>query len=188
MPDDFLGDRRKALENQFFQEREERLLAELRKRREAEVSKEALSQASGITDETVLLHLVEAGIAAETLAALSLVPLVEVAWADGTIDRRERNAILDAAEEGGLGKDTPAHHLLGSWLDRRPAPELIEAWRGYVAELCAGMPSGARSALMRDLLGRAREVAEAAGGFLGLGRRVSDDEQRVLDRLATAFQ
>jgi hypothetical protein len=41
---------------------------------------------------------------------------------------------------------------------------------------------------VRDaLLQRARAVAEASGGFLGLGPRISASEQRVLDRIAEAF-
>jgi hypothetical protein len=41
--------------------------------------------------------------------------------------------------------------------------------------------------LKQDLLGRARGVAEAAGGFLGLGKRISSAEQAVLTELEQAF-
>ncbi len=46
-------------------------------------------------------------------------------------------------------------------------------------------PDG-RTALMEDLLGRARSIAEAAGGFLGLGA-ITEDEQRTLAELERAF-
>jgi hypothetical protein len=36
------------------------------------------------------------------------------------------------------------------------------------------------------MIARARGVAEAAGGFLGLGR-ISDAEQAILDELTEAF-
>jgi hypothetical protein len=45
----------------------------------------------------------------------------------------------------------------------------------------------AKQALKQDLLGRARVVAEAAGGFLGLGTRISSAEQAVLTELEQAF-
>ena len=45
----------------------------------------------------------------------------------------------------------------------------------------------ARGALKEDLLGRARAVAEAAGGLLGFGNKVSKSEQAVLDDLEEAF-
>jgi hypothetical protein len=31
-------------------------------------------------------------------------------------------------------------------------------------------------------------VAEAAGGFMGLGNKVSSEEQAILDRLEAAFE
>ena len=42
--------------------------------------------------------------------------------------------------------------------------------------------------LKSDLLGRARTVAEAAGGILGLGSKVSKSEQAMLEELAHAFE
>ena len=41
--------------------------------------------------------------------------------------------------------------------------------------------------LRDDLLQRAREVAESAGGILGFGGKISKQEQKVLDELAAAF-
>ena len=42
--------------------------------------------------------------------------------------------------------------------------------------------------LKEDVIGRVRQVASAAGGFLGLGRRISAAEQEVLDRLEQSFR
>ena len=49
------------------------------------------------------------------------------------------------------------------------------------------MGADVKNALKRDLLGRARSVAEAAGGFLGFGSKVSQSEQAILDELEQAF-
>lgn len=183
-----LNDRRKALEDQFFQRENERLVDEMRKRDEKQSSKEALAEASGIQDDRVLDHLVSAGIRAETLAALALVPLVEVAWADGSMDRRERRAILSAAHDSGMKESGTAYRLLEGWLNDRPRPHLLETWKEYVGSLGEHMTADTRFALMDQILGRARTVAEAAGGFLGLGSRVSSEEQAVLDQLEQAFR
>lgn len=56
----------------------------------------------------------------------------------------------------------------------------------YVAELSKTFAPEAKRALSHDLLGRARAVAEAAGGFLGLGK-ISSSEQAVLTELERAF-
>jgi hypothetical protein len=45
-----------------------------------------------------------------------------------------------------------------------------------------------RESLKNQILGRARSVAEATGGFLGLGSRISNEEEIILAELAKAFE
>jgi hypothetical protein len=188
MSEEFLGDRRKALEEEFFAKHNRQLLQQLRQTTTAEARKEALAAVSGITDAAVLEQLAALDVSGETLAALSLVPLVEVAWADGRLDAKEQSALLAAAEQAGLGKNSPSYRLLEEWLRERPSPKLLETWKAYVAILSSTLNVQAKQALKQDLLGRARLVAEAAGGFLGLGKRISGAEQAVLTELEQAFE
>ena len=81
-----LGDRGRALEDEFFRKEDQRLIERLRELRDKSVSREALALASGIKNEAILDKLLELGIRPETVAALALVPLAEVAWADGSLD------------------------------------------------------------------------------------------------------
>ena len=187
MSEDFLGDRRRALEDQFFAKQSRQLLDGLRAKKEAGERMEALASASGIGDSAVLEKLAALEIGADTLAALSLTPLVAVAWASGVVEARERKAVLQAAGAEGLKTDEVSYQLLESWLSQRPGPELVSVWSDYLGALSAHLDQAARGALKNELLGRARAVAEAAGGFLGLGNKVSDEEARVLDELEAAF-
>jgi hypothetical protein len=41
--------------------------------------------------------------------------------------------------------------------------------------------------LKSSVISRAQSVAEAAGGFLGLGNKISDVERSVLSKLESAF-
>ena len=185
---DPLKDRRKALEEEFFRKENARLAAELRLKRMTEEAKAEMSRACGIEDQAVLDKLVELGIGADTLAAMTLVPLVEVAWADGKMDAKERTAILQGAEAAGIEAGTPSHALLEDWLVNRPPPRLLGAWRDYVGALCDEMLPENRLKLKNEVLGRARTGAEAAGGFLGLGDKVSREEKQVYEILETAFK
>ncbi len=187
MSDELLGDRRKALEESFFAKENQKLRARLSAQKATREAREALSQACGISDEAVLDRLVKLGVAPETLAALSLVPLIEVAWADGKLDDKEREAVLAGASSSGVSEDSPARELLEGWLARKPAAALREAWDAYITELVATLSPDERQALKRELLGRARAVAEAAGGLLGLGS-ISKEEAAVLDRLENIFE
>lgn len=182
-----LETRRRSLEEEFFHRENQRLVENLRKMHRIEKSKEALAHASGITNDAILEKLLELGIQAETVAALALVPLVEVVWADGHLDEKERQAILAAADAGGLAREDLDYELLQSWLIRRPEPRLREAWRQYIEGLCEQLSEEERNALKADLLDRARAVAEASGGFLGLGSKVSQAEAGMLEELEKAF-
>jgi hypothetical protein len=187
MSEEILGDRRKALEEEFFAKQNQRLLRQLRETMAVKAKTEALAAASGITDAAVLEQLAAVDLSGETVAALSLVPLIEVAWADGRLDAKEQSALLAAAEQSGLSKDSASYQLLEEWVKERPSPRVLAAWKAYVAALSVTLDDQAKHALKQDLLGRARTVAEAAGGFLGLGKRISSAEQAVLTELEQAF-
>ena len=76
---------------------------------------------------------------------------------------------------------------MASWLEKRPKPELLDAWREYVSQLKGSLDAASYSLLRTNVLQRAQQIAEAAGGFLGLGEKVSAQERAVLDDLASAF-
>ncbi|NQT11268.1 MAG: hypothetical protein HQ582_00875 [Planctomycetes bacterium] len=178
----------RVLEDKFFAERDQELLQALRDEAACKERKKALADASGIADDALLDQFDELDFNCETLAALSLVPLIAVAWADGNVDVKERRAVLDAAEQKGMDKGLPACQLLERWLARKPDDALLAAWKGYVGALSQTLSEPAKKALKEDLLGRARAVAEAAGGLLGFGNKVAKSEEAVLDDLEQAFQ
>ena len=80
-----------------------------------------------------------------------------------------------------------SYDLLAGWLEERPDAVLLRAWQGLVRELAGQVDAEWRLVFARELLARARAVAEASGGFLAL-EKTSPDEQTVLDRLRDAFQ
>ncbi len=186
MSDEFLKDRRSALEESFFAKENQKLLDELRQKHTSQAQKQALGQASGIKNAAVLDSLVDLKISAETLTALSLVPLVVVAWADGQMDEKERKAILKAADESEVPIDPVARQLLVAWLETRPSDALLGAWKAYIGELSQILSVDANDSLRDEVMGRARDVAQSAGGFLGIGT-VSEDEERILNELEAAF-
>lgn len=187
MSDEFIGDHRKTLEDAFFAKHNEHLKQKLREASSAQAKRDALRTASGIADEAVLDQLIALDIHSETVAALSLIPLLEVAWADGRMEAKERQAILAGAQAAGLQIESSSYQLLEGWLSQRPAPTLFTAWQAYVKALVATLDADAGNALKAELLGRARAVAESAGGVLGLGNRISKAEQARMTALEQAF-
>jgi len=139
-----------------------------------------------VLDPSLAETLAGLGIRTETLAALTLIPLVRVAWADEHLDEEERRAVLRGAESVGIAQDSPDHALLRAWLEQRPDPRIFEVWRDFVAALCSRLSIEGQLELRQDLMGRAREVAEAAGGLLGV-RSISRREETVLRELESVF-
>jgi hypothetical protein len=184
---EILRDRGKSLEDEFFRRENQRLIKRLAELKTAEATREGLARVSGITSPAVLDKLMELGIRPETVAALSIVPLVEVAWADGSLDTRERRAILDRARDSGIAPGSTEHSLLEAWLERRPEPELLTAWTHMVQGMSQELGPDGTARLKAGLLERARAVAAASGGVLGLGSKVSRAEATVLAELEAAF-
>jgi hypothetical protein len=141
----------------------------------------------GIEDAAVLDKLMELELTAETVAAISLTPLVEVAWADGKVDKKERAAVLEAARDFGLTRQDVSYMLLEGRLGERPDAELSKTWKSYVRLLARILDAATISALRDEILVRAERVAEASGGLLGLGSKISASERSKLDELARAF-
>lgn len=185
--DDALNDRGRALEGAFFMQQDRELLQKMRDEFKAEENRVALAKSSGITDEDLLNQLIELKIDPTSFASFALLPLIQVAWADGKMQTAEREAILNAANQSGVEKQSAAYEVLEGWLEEAPGDELFEAWKAYAATLKESLDADQAANLQNRILGRAREVAEAAGGFLGFGNKVSDEEAAVLEELAAAF-
>jgi hypothetical protein len=184
---EILRDRGRSLEDEFFRREDKRLLAKLSEVKAAETSREALAKASGITSPDLLDRLLKLGVTAETVTALSLVPLVEVAWADGSLDARERRTVLERAREAGVEPGSTAQALLEAWLERRPDAALLDAWTQMVRSLREQLGPAEAERLKTTLLDHARAVARASGGVLGLGSKVSGAEAAMLATLEAAF-
>ena len=172
------------LEDEIFRHDDARLVARRGQLRSVGGTREGLTIASGIEHPEVLDTFVRLGVGAETAAALSFVPLLEVAWADGSLDAEERATVLARAEESGIAPGSFTHGLLEAWLERRPDRGLVVAWTRRVRELRARLTDAELATMQAAVLGRARSVALASGGGAS---RISTAEATVLDTLARAF-
>src|SRR5262245_6933233 len=187
MKNDPFKQREKSFEEEFFAKQERKLVDKLRETLQVKQTREELEQLTGIRDPKVLDTLLAMNVAKDTFAAFALYPLVEIAWADGEVDEKERKAFLAAAAEHGVTPGMPAHAALEGFLKTKPSEDARKAWYLWAAELNRTLDAGERRKVREGLTGRARKIAEATGGFLGLGSKISANEQRVLDAIEKAF-
>jgi len=181
-----LEERGRALENQFYEKESQQKLAAMKEKLESQETRDELRKASGMSDDAVLDKLVALGLKANTIAALSLVPLIAVAWADGTIQDNERSAILQGAHGKGLEQGTDGYELLQTWLSKKPDEQLFDAWEAYIKALAGQLNDEQNRLLKNQIVGFAKMVATSAGGILGFGK-VSGSEEKVLNRIEAAF-
>ena len=117
------------------------------------------------------------GFAGAKLQVFDLMPLVHVAWADGSVSRQEKTAILDIVRERGIAPGSDPYLLVETLLEARPSAQFL----------------GQSLAILKDVIGDARaenivelclQVANASGGFMNIGN-VSPDERQQIEAIAS---
>ena len=189
MNSESLAQHRQILHDSFFEDRDQELLdfLEFETKTAEEEEKEKLITKAGIADPQVFDALKRIGITSASMDAFMLLPLVRLAWADAKIQEGEFESLLKAADDDGIKYGTPAYRLLSRWLEERPTDKMIEAWQTYARALARELDVASLSAFQQATLGRARRLAEASGGILGLGEKISENERHVLNDLANAL-
>jgi len=182
MSDSVFNRRERAFEAVFFARLDEELIQKMRAKRARETALGELARSSGISDLELLKHVLDLGVDATNLQAMSVVPLVATAWASGKVTPEQRSAALRAAEEDGVTRESGAHALLEAWLDETPGPELEQTWIEYVHAVLEQLEPERATAFAEHVMRRCREVARASGGFLGI-HEISRAEADELDRL-----
>lgn len=133
--------------------------------------------------------LAELGIPRDAYRLVTLLPLVYVAWADGKIQRNERNLILQIAAERGM-LDGGGRETLESWLAVAPSQSELESNLAIINELSrerGAVADAFDSDSLQLLLAQCQDVADAAGGVLGLVPARREAELAALKSIAAAL-
>ncbi len=176
------------MEESFFAKREAELVAKLKQDEEIKKNKDALAQASGIKNQKVLDHLAQLGVSPSILANLLIVPLVEIAWSDGALSERKKKVVREEAARGGLIKEAVDQNLLETWLKERPSPKYWQAWGYYIEGLKEIMIPKELNDLKNELLSRAKKVAQASSGVIGLAIKFVSTEKDLIKKIESAFK
>jgi hypothetical protein len=183
----FLGDREKAMEADYFRKENEKLLEKLRQDAKLDDIAIALAEKLQLDNQELLGRVRELGITLETAAALFVTPLVQVAWAEGSVGARERETVLRLARQRDVEADTPAYAQLVEWLRVRPSDALFDVGLEVLKYGFAVLPPTEREERVRRVVDACHDVAAASGTELarlvGLGDGVSSAEAHLLDEI-----
>ena len=184
---DFLDDRRRSLEEDYFRRKDRELVEKMRNAAAADRAQSEMSAKTGLNDPALLKELDTLGFTPETISVLPLVPIVEMAWAEGGITPAERTLLVKLARDRGIAEGSPADRQLSELMARQPSPDVFaRATRLIRAMLDTGSSEGGTMSA-EDLIKYSESIAAASGGILGIGR-ISAEERATLARIVTALK
>lgn len=191
MPDEIFKDRERGFEAEWANRQNAELIQKLRQREQLEAIAATLARKLQTDDPALLERVIGLGITIETSPAFLLAPLVQVAWAEGTVADAEREKVLALATVRGVATDSPAHAQLVEWLRRRPSDELFDAAVDVIKAGLSVLPQKERDERVTVLATACKEVAEASGDLwhrLGLSSGVSKEEYAFLDQIRSKLR
>lgn len=125
------------------------------------------------------------GYSRQTLPLLFIVPLVQVAWAEGFLQAGERKTILHFAENFHANNGHTDFGKLFEWLSERPSDDFFDESLEDLQELLDSISSEQAVYLRNILQNGCLEVANAAGA-IGLVREPSAihrEERKLIHKI-----
>ena len=174
-------------EDDYFYKQDRELIERMRKAAAAKQALGPLAVQSGIQDPDVLRDIAELGFTADTVSLLPLVPILQVAWAEGGISPAERNLIIDVARHRDIAEGSPADRQLAEWLAHQPSADVFSRADRLVAVMLAAGSNPTHDLSADDLVKYCESIAHASGGILGLGK-VSAGERAAIEQIQKALK
>src|SRR5688500_15225444 len=105
MPDkDAFAERGRSLEEEYFRKKDRELIEKMQHAARDEQARKDLGAKTGLQDPELLKELQSLGFTPETVSLLPLVPVVQVAWAEGGVTSAERAGIIKLARSRGIAE------------------------------------------------------------------------------------
>lgn len=185
--DDALAGKKRKLEEEYFRKQDQELIERMRKAAASARQREELEARTGLHDPELLRDLQELGFTAETVPLLPLMPLVQVAWAEGGVSPQERALIVDLARKRNIAAGSPADRQLSEWLAHPPNANVFTRAERLIGAVLAAGSSAAADITADDLVKYCESIAAASGGILGIGK-ISAEERAAISDIAAQLK
>jgi hypothetical protein len=185
-------DREKAAEAAYFRKQEAKLIEQLRAGAKLDDIAVALGEKLQVDNPELVLRVKSLGLTVDTAPALFLAPLVQVAWAEGSVTKAEHATVLRLARDRGVEVDSPAYAQLVDWLRVRPEDAIFDTAAELQKQGFAVLPPAERTERINRVVEACQEVAMASGSglaaLLGIENMVSNEETSVLDTISRTLR
>lgn len=175
-------------EREYFHRIDVELIDDMRRRAAFEERRQRMAEACQTRDSRILAALEKLGYDQDTVSLLYLVPLVQVAWLDGSVNQAERNRIRVMAGLQGVRENLSANHKLTEWLDHRPSDEFFNGTACVIRMLLESLPENERKTRKEALIRRCREVAFASCGLFGWKSKICFTKRIFIRELAKLLE
>jgi len=173
---------------EYFRRADAELIEDMRRRAAFEERRRRMAEACQTEDARILSALEELGYDQTNARLLYLVPLIHVAWSDGSVNQAERNQILVFAGLQGIKDEIPAYQQLLTWLDQRPRNEFFYGTLRAIQAIFQSLPEGQRSGRKELLIRSCRQVAFASCGLFGWTSKICLAKRAVIREMSKLLE
>lgn len=188
MPEhDSLAERGRALEDQYFQQKDRELIERIQRASRDDASRRELGTATGLSDPQLLEELQALGFTPETVSLLPFVPVLQVAWAEAGITSVERSLLVRLARARGIAEGSAADRQLSEWLETPPSPKVYSSATRLIRAMLDAPAHDPAGLTADDLVSYCEQIAAVSGGVFGTGW-TSSDERSLLKSIAEGLK
>lgn len=174
-------------EEEYFHRLNAELINQMRRAAQLQEEERRMSEASRITDHKILGMLENLGYNHTTIELVHLVPLLQVAWVDGSVSKAERQRILQIAGLRGLKESSPAGGQLAAWLEQRPPEEFFQGTLRAIQVFLGSLPEDQRQVFKETLVQSCKDVAFASCGLRGWKDRICAAKRKLIQEIRTVL-
>jgi hypothetical protein len=184
---DGLADQARKREEDYFRKRDRELIERMRQAAAADQTRRDLEATTGLRDPALLNDLQDLGFSPDTIPLLPIVPILQVAWAEGGVSDAERKLIVEFARARGIGAGTVADRQLNEWLKQRPSAQVFASAARLIRAMLDQPTDAIGDLSADDVIKYSEGIASASGGMFGIGK-ISAAERATLAQIAAALK
>ena len=181
------GARTRAMEDDYFYKKDRELIEKMRKAAADEKARSEMAAQIRINDPGLIKDLGELGFTPETVKVLPLMPIVQLAWAEGGVSAANASCSSRSPATAVSVEGSPADHLLADWMTRAPAPEVFSNAMRLIRAMLEVPAPGGDTITADDIMRYCELIAAASGGIFGIGK-VSSEERATLAQIAAELK
>lgn len=176
-----------AKEHKYIQNKDFELIAKMHSRAKLQTEREKLGTVSEADNEELLQDLQLMGFNREMVSLLYLIPLIQIAWSEGTVTSPELRKIIEIARSNETLTKAGLDQLL-NWINNKPSDEFFASALNIIGIILESLSDEERNASTKDLLSYCTSVARASDGFFAPGHKLADIKKSQIAEIVAALE